>query len=89
MKFHYCSAHQLDIRGLLIKLEYFTVLSLALFGYVDTFPEWVGGWKGGQSKIKIKVQLSPAEAEIGTELGKKDKIFYPNTFSKFAEKKQL
>ena len=29
------------------------------------FPGWVGGW----GKIKIKDQLSPAEAETGAELG--------------------
>ena len=28
---------------------------------------WTGEW-GGKSKIKIKVHLSPAEAEIGAEL---------------------
>ena len=43
MKFRCYSAPQIDTRGLLIKLEYFTVLSLALYGF-DTFPGWVGGW---------------------------------------------
>ena len=67
MKFHYYSAPQIDPRGLVIKLEYFTILILALFGFIDTFPRWMGGW----SKIKIKDHLSPAEAEIRAELGKK------------------
>ena len=44
MKFHCASAPQIDTRGLLIKLEYFAVLSLGLFGFVDTFPGWTGGW---------------------------------------------
>ena len=44
MKFHCYSAPQIDTRGLLIKLEYFAVLSLGLFGFVDTFPGWMGGW---------------------------------------------
>ena len=30
---------------------------------------WVGGWVG---EIEDKVHLSPAEAEIGAELGKKN-----------------
>ena len=34
---------------------------------------WVGGWEGGWDKIAIKDHLSPAEAETGTELGKKEK----------------
>ena len=66
MKFHCYSAPQIDTRGLVIKLEYFTILILALFGFIDTF---TGGWVGGQSKIKIKDHLSPVEAEIRAELG--------------------
>ena len=66
MKFHCYSAPQIDTRGLVIKLEYFTILILALFGFIDTFP---GGRVGGWSKIKIKDHLSPAETEIGAELG--------------------
>ena len=38
MKFHCYSSHQIDNRGLLIKLVNFTLLSLDLFGYIDTFP---------------------------------------------------
>ena len=30
------------------------------------------GWVGWQGKIKIKDHLSPVEADIGTELGKKE-----------------
>ena len=30
---------------------------------------WTGGWVGGWGKIKIKDNLSPAEAETGAELG--------------------
>ena len=30
---------------------------------------WVGGWMGLSQKIENKVHLSPAEAEIGAELG--------------------
>ena len=56
MKFHCYSSHQIDNRGLLIKLVNFTLLSLALFGYIDTFPGWVGR----------------AEAEFGAELGNTD-----------------
>ena len=32
----------------------------------------VGGWEGGWDKIEIKDHLSPAEAETGTGLGKKE-----------------
>ena len=47
----------------------FALLSPALFGHFDTFPGgWVGGWV---VKIKNKDHLSPAEAVIGAELGKK------------------
>ena len=66
MKSNCYLAPQIDNRGLIIRLEYFTVLSLALFGFVDTFPV---GWVGGQSKMKIKDHLSPVEAETGAELG--------------------
>ena len=44
----------------------FALLSPALFGHFDTFPG--GGWV---VKIKNKDHLSPAEAVIGAELGKK------------------
>ena len=50
MKFHCYSSDQIDNRGLRIKLVNFTLLSLALFGYIDTFPGWVGGgWFGGEN----------------------------------------
>ena len=49
------SSHQIDNRGLHIKLVNFTVLSLALFRLIDTFPGWVGRPK---SRIKcISAQL--------------------------------
>ena len=35
----------------------------------------MGGWPGGM-KIKIKVHLRPAEAEVGAELGKSIKFLY-------------
>ena len=56
----------LSIFGLLIKLMIFALLSLAIFGRFDTFPggEWV-------VKTENKDHLSPAEAKIGAELGKK------------------
>ena len=40
---------------------------LLCFYLVDTILFWVGGWVG---EIEDKVHLSPAEAEIGAELGK-------------------
>ena len=46
------------IWGLLITLINFALLSLAVFGHFNTFPD---GWVGGE-KIKNKDQLSLAEA---------------------------
>ena len=43
----------------------FALLCLAKFGHFDTFP---GRWVG---QIKIEDHLSPAEAEVGAEIGNK------------------
>ena len=55
----------LVIWGLLIDLINFALLSLAVFGHFDTFPD---GWVGG-GKIKNKDHLSLAEAYVEAELG--------------------
>ena len=52
------------ILGLLYRLINFALLSLAELDQFDTFP--------GRGKIEIKDHLSPAEAEIGAELGNKN-----------------
>ena len=57
--------YHLLILGLLTKLTNFAFLQIANFGHFDTFPD---GWVYGV-KIKIKDHLSPAKAEIRTELG--------------------
>ena len=47
---------------------------LSCIRYFHYYSGWVGGWVGGGwvfRKIKNKNHLSPAEAEIGAELGKK------------------
>ena len=65
MKIHHTKISTLMVWCLLIKLISFALLSLAILDQSGTFP---GGWVG---QIKIKDQLSPVEAEIGAELGKK------------------
>ena len=40
---------------------------------------------GGWGKFKIKDQLSPAEAEIGAELGKKSKLIVKKVIGNFPE----
>ena len=42
------------------------LLQSGAFVHFDTFPRWWGGWVG---QFKIEDHLSPAEAEIGAELG--------------------
>ena len=66
MKFHCYSAPQIDTRGLVIKLEYFTILILALFGFIDTFPGWTGGWVGRakSAELKLKLGLSLATGNV-------------------------
>ena len=54
--------------SLLITWINFALVSLAVLGHFHTFPG-VGWWEWG--KIEIKDHLSPAEAEIGAELGNK------------------
>ena len=60
MKFHCYSSDQIDNRGLRIKLVNFTLLSLALFGYIDTFPGWVG---------RAKLRLKSISAQLKLKLG--------------------
>ena len=54
--------------GLLIELFNFALPSLAIMDHFLTF-RGVCGWMGGWCKIEIKDHLSPAEAELGAELG--------------------
>ena len=50
----------------------FVIEYLLCFFLVDLLLSWVGGWVG---EIEDKVHISPAEAEIGAELGKMHRIY--------------
>ena len=63
------------IWGVLINLINFALLTLAVWGHFDTFPDgWLDGWLGGE-KVKNKDQLSLAGTEVEAELGNIQKGF--------------
>ena len=65
------------IWGVLINLINFALLTLAVWGHFDTFPDgWLDGWLGGE-KVKNKDQLSLAGTEVEAELGNKYILFKP------------